>query len=250
MTYLTRQTYVDEVISAIDTSQHPLVQLKYDGIWCHAYVQPNTVDYISRNGQIKYSEPNPGISPGSYIGEYMFGSEWAQQENLKGRLFLFDYLGTTPRELINQPYHFRISTLQSLPLLPTWSIIETFDSREKDNIWTLLVDTGHFEGLVFRSPNQLWHTTLVRSKNEVTVDLPIVGFQEGEGRLKGTVGAIICEHNGITHIIGGGLKDSLRQKMWNNPQQYIGRWIRVTAKKIFQSGQLRHPNFHSFHDDK
>lgn len=255
MTHLARQTYQDVDLSEINTHNHPICQLKYDGIWCDAHVTDSLITYISRHGLVKKttSIPRHSLQPGHYIGEFMFGSEWAQDLTRKDNLYLFDYLSPDYKSDWQKPYQNRIETLKGIELPKSWAVVDSFDSKEKDNIWELLVAPGHFEGLVFRHPQDTWLHTLLRAKGEVTEDLMIVGFEVGEGRLSNTLGAVLCKDGknpDMTHVVGGGFTDAQRNRIWNNRMDYVGKWIRVIAKKKFASGLLRHPNFHSFHEDK
>ena len=185
----------------------------------------------------------------------MYGSEWSTQENRSGKLFLFDITELKGADLTREPYHQRYARLQALRAegrLPEgWAVIANYPTLQIDSIWSNLVESGKFEGVVFRHPNDLWSAEILRAKLSLTVDLRIVDFEEGKGRLAGCLGAIIAiDRNGLTHTIGGGLSDKLRKAIWSNRQHYLGKVIIVEAKKQFASGQLRHPNFLDFHPDK
>lgn len=255
MNHILRQDYKDITLQQIP-HDHNICQLKYDGIWCAAHARDHNITYISRNGLIKRTDTNVPISDGIYIGELMFGSEWAQDPTRKDKFFVFDCLESHGTNIRAQSYELRYSVLQHALFMfaPTdWVLVPNYAIDEAENIWLLLVDSGLYEGLVFRNSKDPWNTVIHRAKKEITVDLTIVGVMEGAGRLQQTLGALQCirptKPDQIV-TVGGGLTDSLRQKIWNNPDQYYGRTIRVTAKKVFESGLLRHPNFHSFHDDK
>jgi ATP-dependent DNA ligase len=60
-------------------------------------------------------------------------------------------------------------------------------------------------------------------KPVITVDLNIVGFEEGTGRNEGRLGAIICEGIDDGKIInvnvGGGLTDENRDEYWLNKDE-------------------------------
>jgi len=255
MTHILRQDYRDITLTQIP-HDHDICQLKYDGIWCAAHVQMRTVNYVSRNGLIKRTDHNVVIPDGVYIGELMFGSEWAQDPTRKDKFFLFDCLEFNKTNLKDQPYQLRYTMLQhalNMSLHPHWSLVANYSTSEADNIWTLVVDPGHYEGMVFRNSHHSWNTTILRAKKEITTDLVILGYVAGQGRLTGCLGALVCARPNNLYqeiTVGGGMTDQLRKQIWTNQDQFLGRTIRVTAKKIFASGLLRHPNFHSFHDDK
>ena len=91
-------------------------------------------------------------------------------------------------------------------------------------------------------------------KPTITVDLNIVGFEEGTGRNKHRLGAIICEgdDNG-RHIrvnVGSGLSDDNRMEYWSVRDDLLGRVVEVEADAVTQnqdgSYSLRFPRFVRF----
>ena len=91
-------------------------------------------------------------------------------------------------------------------------------------------------------------------KPTITVDLNIVGFEEGTGRNLGRLGAIICEgeDNGrkICVNVGSGLSDSDRDEYWLNRDKLLGDVVEVQADAVTQnqdgSYSLRFPRFLRF----
>ena len=185
----------------------------------------------------------------------MFGSEWAQDPSRKGKLFVFDVIEQNSKELKRLPYHERYNRLHQMALEgrfpPNWHLIANFDTAYVDQLWQRFVASKLYEGLVFRDPNALWDTELLRAKDELTIDLRVTGFAEGSGRLEGTLGALLAtDREGNQHTVGGGLTDRLRREIWSNKDSFLGSVFVCIAKKQFKSGQLRHPNFKEWHADK
>ena len=93
-------------------------------------------------------------------------------------------------------------------------------------------------------------------KPTISVDLEIVGFEEGTGRNAGRLGAIICEgeDNGrrIRVNVGSGLSDSDRDEYWNSRDDLLGHLVEVQADAVTQnqdgSYSLRFPRFLRFRD--
>ena len=93
-------------------------------------------------------------------------------------------------------------------------------------------------------------------KPVISVDLEIVGFEEGTGRNEGRLGAIICEgeDNGrrIRVNVGSGLSDSDRDEYWNSRADLLGHLVEVQADAVTQnqdgSYSLRFPRFLRFRD--
>lgn len=69
---------------------------------------------------------------------------------------------------------------------------------------------------------------LLKLKVMQSCDLKIIGFEEGEGRLKGTLGKVICDYKGFELGVGSGFLDADREEIWNNRDKYIGRIVEVS----------------------
>ena len=91
-----------------------------------------------------------------------------------------------------------------------------------------------------------------RTKNILKVkamqdcDLKIVGFEEGTGKNKGTLGAVIVDYKGFEVKVGSGFTDQDRDYFWNNQKELLGRVITVqyfeeTTNKKDNSLSLRFP---------
>jgi DNA ligase 1 len=93
-------------------------------------------------------------------------------------------------------------------------------------------------------------------KPTITVDLNIVGFEEGTGRNQGRLGAIICEgeDNGrrIRVNVGSGFSDSDRDQYWMARNLLLDHLVEVEADAVTQnqdgSYSLRFPRFLRFRD--
>jgi DNA ligase 1 len=91
-------------------------------------------------------------------------------------------------------------------------------------------------------------------KPTITVDLNITGVEEGTGRNKGRLGALICEgvDNGRRiHVnVGSGLSDSDRDQFWKHRSDLLDRVVEVEADAVTQnqdgSYSLRFPRFVRF----
>jgi DNA ligase 1 len=91
-------------------------------------------------------------------------------------------------------------------------------------------------------------------KPTITVDLNIIGFEEGTGRNAGRLGAIICEgvdnERNIRVNVGSGLSDSNRDEYWNARNDLFGRVVEVQADAVTQNQDgtysLRFPRFVRF----
>lgn len=249
---MNRQNYLDINIADVQQSKTPICQLKYDGIWACARADSKSIRYYSRNNQLKRTDLSTA-TPGIYIGELMYGSEWSKDPTRQGRFFCFDLVELEGQDYKDFPYEYRYMKLTDLfnrGRVPNycWTLVTNFHTHEKDKIWQAAVLTEEFEGLVFRNPLSSWYSTLFRAKYQLEADLKIVDFEPGQGRLSNTLGALVCTDGKLLHNIGGGFTDAQRKHIWDNRQSLIDKMITITAKKKFDSGLFRHPNFKCFHN--
>jgi len=119
------------------------------------------------------------------------------------------------------------------------------------------VEAG-FEGIMIKdlgAPYECRRSTFwMKWKPTITVDLTIVGFEEGTGRNEGRLGAIICEgdDNGrrIYVNVGSGLSDADRDEYWSARDQLLGDVVEVEADAVTQNQDgtysLRFPRFLRF----
>jgi len=119
---------------------------------------------------------------------------------------------------------------------------------------------GGFEGIMIKSmdaPYLCKRTDYwMKWKPTITVDLKIVGFEQGTGRNADRLGAIICEgdDNG-RHIcvnVGSGLSDGNRDEYWRSRDLLLGHLVEIQADAVTQnqdgSYSLRFPRFLRFRD--
>jgi ATP-dependent DNA ligase len=138
------------------------------------------------------------------------------------------------------------------------------NKMEAEDFYNRALDLKH-EGLILKDPNAVYvwdrDEAWTKWKPVITVDLKIVGFYEGEGRLAGKLGGVIAEgqdENGrkIQTRVGGGWKDGERDKIWKNKPQYLDKTIEVAGKCLSLSGNrkdvyaVREPVFKRFRTDK
>lgn len=75
-------------------------------------------------------------------------------------------------------------------------------------------------------------TSLIKIKRFYTMDLPIIDILEGDGRLKGTLGALVVDFKGNKVNVGSGFDDATRDLIWKNKDDYIGRICEVKYKEV------------------
>ena len=115
-----------------------------------------------------------------------------------------------------------------------------------------------YEGIMIKSMDAPYECKRsdfwMKWKPTITVDLNIVGFEEGTGRNLGRLGAIICEgvdnDRNIRVNVGSGLSDSNRDEYWAARNELLARVVEVEADAVTQnqdgSYSLRFPRFVRF----
>jgi len=115
-----------------------------------------------------------------------------------------------------------------------------------------------YEGIMIKSMDAPYECKRsdfwMKWKPTITVDLNIVGFEEGTGRNAGRLGAIICEgvdnDRTICVNVGSGLSDSNRDEYWAARDELLDRVVEVEADAVTQnqdgSYSLRFPRFVRF----
>ena len=115
-----------------------------------------------------------------------------------------------------------------------------------------------FEGIMIKdldAPYECRRSTFwMKWKPVITVDLNIVGFEQGTGRNADRLGAIICEgvdnDRNIRVNVGSGLSDTNRDEYWLARNDLLGRVVEVAADAVTQNQDgtysLRFPRFVRF----
>ena len=105
------------------------------------------------------------------------------------------------------------------------------------------LDLG-YEGLVLRTADK-WY----RCKPEYTADVYITGWFEQLNTAKepkGQLGGFDTNYGKVTAFT-----EEMRQELWDNPQQYVGKMMTVQYKELYDTGSFRYcVKFLHFRTDK
>ena len=192
-----------------------------------------------------------------------------QADDLVYSVFDFIPLEDFYRGYWNAQQHKRLATLEELRgVFDSTTCVRIMDGIEVD----LSIAEGHdilrryahdavnagFEGIMIKdidAPYECKRSTFwMKWKPVITVDLNIVGFEEGTGRNEGRLGAIICEGvddgRNIAVNVGSGLSDADRDEYWNSRDSLLGHVVEVAADAVTQNQDgtysLRFPRFVRF----
>lgn len=247
-----RQDYKDSTYEEAKASGYDVLQLKYDGWWSRVEIASGNASVFSRTGRIVTTfAANPQIA-GTFIGEYLFGTQWSQHPSRQGQIILFDLWHLNRHSLETYTYRDRFGLLRTqIPALgKPFEIVSNFPILSYPEVWSSKVKTGEYEGVVFRRRLSPVDDIILRHKSSVTEEVQIVGFTEGEGKHSGRLGALICRTlAGVEISVGGGLDDKAREDILANQSAYLGRWLTIEGRARFESGSIRHPNFKTWRPD-
>ena len=93
-------------------------------------------------------------------------------------------------------------------------LLEEYRNKGAEGLMVNLID-GLYE--FKRSKN------ILKVKVMQTVDLKIIGFEEGQGKNKGKLGALLVDYRGNTVGVGSGFSDYEREYIWNNQDMFLGK---------------------------
>mgnify|MGYP001394179966 CR=1 FL=1 len=271
------------------------IEIKLDGIRAVTIIYPSKIiDIFSRNGKelnnfdhlkdeiFKYfdfsSLKKPIVLDGEIVSKNF--QELMKQihrknssQNTDASLFLFD---TLPLEnfkngIYESSLQKRISDLQliyqnylnkseKIKLINSKLIdLGTFQGKEEFKKINKLSIIKGYEGIMIKDPTSFYEckrsTSWLKSKPFIEISLEVKNYEEGTGRNKGKLGAIIAEgeDNGkfFKLNIGSGFTDLQRQDFWNNKEKLVGLIVEVRADSISKSQDgdswsLRFPRFKTF----
>lgn len=252
-----RQDYKDSNYETALIAGCDSFQLKYDGWFCRIEIEGTYARVYSRANRelpdFNFEITNPMSA--TLVGELMHGTNWAQQENLKGKIFLFDVWHKDGLDLEDQPYRTRYSLLKAIiPMLPPhFQRIPNFPIGEFPKMWEMFVKTGDFEGVVFRNKQAQVGAPLLRQKNVIEAIYTVLGTNQGEGKYATTLGALLIgdqegkplfDTGGNHASVGGGFDDAERNRIWASRDTFHGKKFKAEGRYLFkETGLLRHPNF-------
>lgn len=136
--------------------------------------------------------------------------------------------------------------------------LDTAEGRDTMHQFIKSAIDQKFEGIMIKdlgAPYECRRSSFwLKYKPTITVDLNIVAVEQGTGRNRDRLGALVCEgeDNGrrITVNVGSGFSDSDRDQYWASRDQLPGRVVEVMADAVTQnqdgSYSLRFPRFVRF----
>lgn len=137
--------------------------------------------------------------------------------------------------------------------------LDTSNGKKRFNEINEEAIAAGLEGIMIKDPDAPYECKRTHSwlkiKPVISVDLTVIAAEEGTGRNKGKLGALVCEgvdqDREIAVNVGSGLTDDDREEFWKDPDNdVIGRVIEVKADAVTQNQDgtysLRFPRFKRF----
>lgn len=100
--------------------------------------------------------------------------------------------------------------------------------------WLDIAEENDWEGVMLNldTPYECKRTkNLIKVKKFFSCDIRCTGVEEGSGRNKGTLGALVCDYKGFEVRVGSGFSDADRKHFWENPEDVVGHIVSVKYKE-------------------
>lgn len=258
-------------------------EVKVDGCRALTIKQGNSVNMFTRNGkllegfntvieQIKNLPVNTMVFDGELIGnDYTdtMNKLFRKSEGKQANYMIFDMLTlsefqsgkssndywTRKQGLIDIFKRLENKNLyKNLICVEPFKIIKNATIEDINEATKLAVSMG-FEGAMIKPLDSKYECkrsySWQKAKPFFSDEFKIIDFEVGEGKYKNTLGKVIVDVNGVSVGVGSGWSDTQRNEIWNNKDQYLGKFVEVQyQEKIEKTGSLRFPTVKGLRLDK
>lgn len=111
-----------------------------------------------------------------------------------------------------------------------------YEGTDHTKIWKWLdyAEENDWEGIILNldTPYECKRTkNLIKVKKFFSCDIKCTGIEEGSGRNKCTLGALVCDYKGFPVNVGTGFSDEDRKRIWKNPEDVVNKIVTVKYKE-------------------
>lgn len=154
----------------------------------------------------------------------------------------YDHKSESANRKFNAEYTTRLNMAESVIQDNSQLIrmITTYEVNSYDEIREIFMrhlEEGE-EGVIVKEPTSLWRDGRpkdhIKMKGVKECELFIKGLQEGKGRLRGKLGAFLCESSdGLLEVsVGSGFSDPQREEYFN--EDYVGRVVSINFNEVIE----------------
>lgn len=128
------------------------------------------------------------------------------------------------------------------------------EHMDEQRIKCLATTNPGYDGYIRRDPRSTWtpgkdrRGVVLKFKPTVTFDLECTGVEEGKGKYKGTLGALLLRFRDGKVVKASGMSDKHRAEWWAEPP--IGSIHEIEAMAVSTKGLLREPRWKGQRFDK
>ena len=135
------------------------------------------------------------------------------------------------RDLLKLKDRIDLLRIENVEVVPMY-----YTGHDHSKIWEWLdyAENHDWEGIMINldTPYECKRTkSLIKVKKFFSCDIRCTGVEEGTGRNKNTLGALICNYKGNEVQVGSGFTDMDRKRFWLHPEEVIGKIILVKYKE-------------------
>jgi len=197
---------------------------------------------------------------GSYDGELMIpGSNF---QTASGALRSFENCPNAVYHIFDAPdttFAFRHRLIELAKIVPSEHVqvvkhVLTTSLAKVDETYSKALNAG-YEGLVLKTPEHVYQmkrsSDWLKMKAVQSVDAPVTGFFEGQGKYEGSLGGIVVLlDTNVAVKVGGGFSDAERAYIWAHQDEFRSKIAEVLYHEETPDGSLRHPRFKCWRSDK
>jgi ATP-dependent DNA ligase len=173
-------------------------------------------------------------------------------------LMVHDFI---PTDKMDSPFHERyiiarriVGTMNPRIVRMAPVLAQSADKQDWKAMARTVWDKGG-EGIILKCMHAKYdwgkrNASLMKIKEELTLDLRVAGMVQGAGKYAHTLGALeVVGKRGKIHTVSG-MTDEQRRDWWTDPTSIIGKVVEVKAMKLLADGSLREPRFKHVRHDK